>query len=281
MSVTKRDIIDGLHRVDLGPGAIVVVHTSLRSFGHVEGGAETVIAALEETVTRAGLVIMPTHSLCLKHYPNVQPFDPRTSVAYTGRVPNVFRRQRDVLRSLHPTHSDAAWGDRAAELLADHDSRGPVGVDSPLHRAAQWGGWVLQLGVGHGTNTTLHLAQVLAGVPYLHVLYRRAWGETALVRRPDGSVEEVSMVNDEWPGCSGGFLAIEPLLEARGLTRETRIGSCRARLTPMTEMIDLAVEGIGKDPCFLLCDRPECEHCAGSRQAIDAARAKRRGATPS
>jgi len=281
VTVTKQDIIDGLHRLGLGPGSVAVVHTSLRSFGHVDGGAEAVIAALKETVTRAGLVIMPTHSLCLKHFPGVQPFDPGRSPAYTGRVPNVFRQQPDVLRSLHPTHSDAAWGDRAAEVLADHDKRGPVGVDSPLHRAAQWGGYVLQLGVGHGTNTTLHLAQVLAGVPYLHVLYRQAWGRAALVRRPDGSVDEVGMVNDEWPGCSGGFPAIEPLLEARGLTRETRIGSCRARLTPMMPMIDLAVDGMRKDPYFLLCGRPECEYCSGARRAIDAARAKARGAATS
>lgn len=278
MTVTKLDIVDGLHRLGLGPGSIVVVHTSLKSFGRVAGGAETVIAALKQTVTRAGLVILPTHSLCLEDYPGVEPFDPRTSVAYTGKVPNVFRRQPGVVRSLHPTHSDAAWGDRAAELLADHESRGPVGVDSPFHRAAQWGGHVLQLGVGHGTNTTLHLAEVLAGAPYVRVPYRRAWGDRALVRRPDGSVGEVGMVNDERPGCSGGFAAIGPLLESRGLTRETLIGSCRARLTPMAEMIEIAVEAIRKDPGFLLCHHAACEHCTESRRVIDGARERQGGA---
>lgn len=273
MTVSRQTIVDGLHRLGLGPGSIVVVHTSLSSFGYVEGGAETVIAALKETVTRSGLVVMPTHTLCMKGRPNVVPFDPGTSESYTGRVPNTFWRQPDVLRSVHPTHSDAAWGDRAVELLADHENRGPVGRDSPLHRAALWGGFILQLGVGHGTNTTLHLAEVLASVPYVAVPYRAEWGNVALARRPDGSVAEVPMVNGERPGCSGGFKAIEPLLEARGLTRETTIGQSRARATAAMPMIDLAVEALKRDQEFLLCRRPECEHCSAARAAIAAARA--------
>jgi len=38
--------MNGLSMLGLGPSAIVVVHSSLKSFGQVDGGAETVIAAL-------------------------------------------------------------------------------------------------------------------------------------------------------------------------------------------------------------------------------------------
>ena len=274
MSVTRQHIIDGLRHLGLGPGSVIVVHSSLRSFGHVEGGAETVIAALKDTVTRDGLVVMPVHPLSMEGHPEASPFDPATSVGYTGRIPNVFWRQVDVVRSLHPTHSDAAWGDRAEELVADHDRRSAVGRDSPLHRAALWGGQVLQLGVSHGTNTMLHLAQALAKVPYMHVRYRALWGDKTLVRRPDGTVARVGLPENEWPGCSGGFGVMDPLLNRRGLTRETLIGRCRARVTPAMPMVELAVEKIRKDPCFLLCTRPGCEHCDGSRRAISEAEAK-------
>ncbi len=266
MGVTRNDIVRGLRRIGIGPGSVLVVHGSLRSFGHVVGGAETVITALQETVEPRGLVIMPVHSNSLAGRPGIRPFDPESSPGETGRVPEVFRHQPGVLRSLHPTHSVAAWGDRAKELIADHEHRSPVGRDSPLHRAAQWGGEVLQFGVGHGTNTTLHLAEVLAGVPYLQVPYRQAWGKTALIRRMDGSVEEVGMVNGEQPACSAGFVAIEPLLEQRGLTRETRIGRSRVRLTPAEPMLRTAVEGLRQDPTFLLCDRRGCEHCTRARE---------------
>ena len=59
------------------------------------------------------------------------PFDVHTSCGLTGAVPDLFWRQRDVVRSRHPTHSAAAWGDRAfhqtrlAALLLAPELLGP------------------------------------------------------------------------------------------------------------------------------------------------------------
>lgn len=270
--VTQSDIVDGLRRLALGPGSIVVVHSSLSSFGRVEGGAAAVIAALEETVTPSGLVAMPVHSVTMEGHPLAQPFDSATSPATTGRVPETFWRQPGVWRSGHPTHSVAAWGERAEELVADHERRGPVGLDSPLARAAAWGGVVLQLGVDHRTNTTLHHAEVLAEVPYLTVPYRKSWGRRALVRRADGSVDRVPMVEGQIPGCSAGFYKIEPLLASHGLTRQIQVGRSRVRATPSGPMLDVAVALLRRDPSALLCDYGGCENCVNSRRAIASAR---------
>jgi aminoglycoside 3-N-acetyltransferase len=266
--VTKGKIVDGLRRLGVQPGAILVVHSSLRSFGYVLGGATTVIQALQEAVTEDGLVIMPVHSYCLAGRPGVAPFDPAVSPSETGRIPALFWRSPGVLRSRHPTHSTAGWGGRAAELLADHENRTPVGRDSPLHRAALWGGAVLQFGVRHSSNTTLHLAEVLAGVPYLHMPAHEAWGRRVLVRQADGSVATVDLVGNERPACSAAFVAITPLLERRGLTQHARIGQCDASLTPAWPMVEAAVEALRGDPTFFLCTNETCEHCTRARQLV-------------
>ncbi|MBS7633995.1 AAC(3) family N-acetyltransferase [Candidatus Bathyarchaeota archaeon] len=52
----------GLQQLGPKKGDIVIVHSSLSSFGFVEGGAETVIDVLLETVSEEGTVIMPTYS---------------------------------------------------------------------------------------------------------------------------------------------------------------------------------------------------------------------------
>jgi aminoglycoside 3-N-acetyltransferase len=143
-----------------------------------------------------------------------------------------------------------------------------VGRDSPLHRAAQWGGAVLQLGVTHTSNTTIHLIETLADLPYLYIPYRRLWGTTAIARESDGSIREIEMGREGRPGCSSGFNALGPLLEACGLTRTTQIGQCRAALTPMNEMIAAGLEALGKNMGFLLCSRPDCERCTQARFAI-------------
>ena len=60
--VTKDNIIKGLTSVGLNQGNVVLVHSSLSSFGYVEGGADAVIDALLETVGPAGTVVVPTFS---------------------------------------------------------------------------------------------------------------------------------------------------------------------------------------------------------------------------
>jgi len=60
--VTKRDIKAGLIKLGLKRGDTVGVHSSLSSFGYVDGGPEVVIDALLETVGKQGNVVMSTHS---------------------------------------------------------------------------------------------------------------------------------------------------------------------------------------------------------------------------
>lgn len=46
--ITRGAIRHGLAEVGLGGGEVVLVHSSLSAFAHVEGGADTVIEALLE-----------------------------------------------------------------------------------------------------------------------------------------------------------------------------------------------------------------------------------------
>jgi aminoglycoside 3-N-acetyltransferase len=53
--VAEGEIAAGLRRLGLNGSSSVVVHASLRSFGHVDGGADAVVQALVET---CGTVLM-------------------------------------------------------------------------------------------------------------------------------------------------------------------------------------------------------------------------------
>ena len=60
--VTKDDLVLGFRRVGLKAGQHVVCHSSLSRFGHVIGGADAVIDALEEVITHEGTLVLPTFS---------------------------------------------------------------------------------------------------------------------------------------------------------------------------------------------------------------------------
>src|SRR3954462_1006628 len=70
-----------------------------------------------------------------------------------------------VLRSDNP-HAFAARGPLAARITAPHPVDIPHGIDSPPGRVYELDGEVLLLGVGHDSNTTVHVAEHLAGVRY-------------------------------------------------------------------------------------------------------------------
>lgn len=60
--VLKEDIKNGLRKLGIKKGDVIGVHSSLRSFGYVKGGAKAVIDALLEVVGKEGTIAMPTHS---------------------------------------------------------------------------------------------------------------------------------------------------------------------------------------------------------------------------
>ena len=58
--VTFDDIVDALHRLDIGPGNVTYMHSSLSSMGFVEGGADTVIDAFLHVLGPEGTFSVPT-----------------------------------------------------------------------------------------------------------------------------------------------------------------------------------------------------------------------------
>ena len=58
--VTVPTIIDGLSDLGVCDGATLLVHCSMSSFGHIEGGAQSVVEALIAAVGLSGTLVMPT-----------------------------------------------------------------------------------------------------------------------------------------------------------------------------------------------------------------------------
>ena len=109
--VTQPDIVSGLRRLDLRAGMGLIVHSSLKSFGHVEGGEETVIAALMEVLTPSGTLMMPSFNHCRPFLEGGAGFyNPQETPTTNGTIPETFRKIPGVCRSLNPTHAFAAWG---------------------------------------------------------------------------------------------------------------------------------------------------------------------------
>jgi len=182
--ITVQSLIDDFRKLGLSDGQTVLVHSSMSKIGWISGGAQAVILALLDVLGNAGTLMMPTHSAQntdpanWRNPPvpeawwqtirdNRPAYDPDvTPTRGMGAIPELFRTMPGVKRSEHPIGSFAAIGPNADYLTADHHSLEQMFDDtSPIGKLYALDGYVLLLGVGHGNNTSLHLAEYRADFP--------------------------------------------------------------------------------------------------------------------
>ncbi len=234
---------------------MLVVHSSFRAIRPVEGGPLGVITALRTALGSSGTLVMPS----MTGGENPEPYDPRQSPTRDmGVVAETFWRQPGVLRGDHPTSTFAAVGRYAQRIVAPQPLSPPHGEDSPVGRVHELGGSVLLLGVGHDANTTMHLAEDLAGVPYQAL-------DRALVRDGD-EVREVLVTEPDH--CCQGFSAADDWLREDGAQREGRVGNAEARLFAARDLVRTVVPRLTADPLRFLCaEGSGCEDCDDARRS--------------
>jgi len=261
---SQQQLQKDLQQLGLTKGDTVYVHTSLKAIGAIDGGADTLIKALCEVLGEEGTFAVPTHSLCFPGNGSA-PYNAATSPSRLGVFTEVVRNHPQALRSGHASHSTAAIGKNAKKITENHDPCHAVGENSPLYRLWKMGGKILLLGVTHKVSTCIHLAESVAKSPYLHLHYDASWGNVVHEQLPDGSIKEHTQI--EFPGCSGTFNQLQPLLEAKGQVAVGKIGNATSYLMNAADLIACAVDLMEKDNAAMLCDSPTCPACPDRKEA--------------
>jgi len=185
---SKEDLKRHLAEMGLKNTDAIMVHSSMKSIGNVEDGADAVVDAFMEYFAD-GLFMMPTHAWAQMNA-EYSLFDPKVEPACVGILPNIFRQRDGVVRSLHPTHSIAAYGSRATTYIEGEDE-----ITTPCQPGGCWSrlleeeAKIMLLGCTHTRNTFIHAVEELLDVP------ERLTEKPVnfQIRMPDGSIKEVSV----------------------------------------------------------------------------------------
>lgn len=250
MNITQKDIYDGLRHLGLKAGDTVLVHSSLSSFGFVEGGIASVINALLDTTGCEGTVMVPTLTGKPEDAPDNPPvFDVRLTKCWTGKIPETFRLLPDARRSLHPTHSVAAIGGRRDELIAGHEKTdAPCDKHSPYYKNALWGGYVVLIGVDQERNTTIHCCEEVAGVPY-HL--QSVITDCSFTGYNNEKITVRNRLHD-WNKPPTDFNRFESVFIQKGVMKTGKIGNAAVRVINASGMMETAVDILTENPLYLL-----------------------------
>ncbi|QEH68535.1 AAC(3) family N-acetyltransferase [Cellulosilyticum sp. ST5] len=155
MAYTKQDLLQALEKLKINPRGTLLVHSSMKSIGEVEGGADTVLDALM-IYMKEGLLVLPTHTWSYINAENPK-FDVVHSEVCVGILPELFRKRPGVVRSLHPTHSVAAIGQDKEDFIKDNELwHTPCARQSPWGKLLDRNAQIMLLGVDLRRNTFIH-----------------------------------------------------------------------------------------------------------------------------
>ena len=261
MALDRERIREAVERAGL-TGRAVVLHSSLRSFGPVEGGPDAVIDAFLDagctlivptftyecqTVPPAGAAILQNGVTpeWIASRVNIEGFDPagvQISRSEMGSIPAQSLLRPERVRGFHPNDSFTGLGPRAAELMAAQTPMDVFGPFKKLHAGPPAN--LVLAGVGLTAATAIHLAEEFAG----RRLFRRG-----------GKLKNGMVMEAAEGGCSEGFENLAPALAS--LEKRTTVGRSLWRIYPFREFVDAAAAAIRADPTITHCADPHCERC--------------------
>jgi len=165
---TKEQLKQSLSEIGICSGDILMVHSSYKSLGGVEGGAKAVIEAFTEVLGDGGTLLMPAFTFDSVTFENPV-FDYEKSKNCVGYLGEYLRTEvTGAVRSIHATHSVCAIGKKAKELCGNHEKDiTPVGENSPITKLAKQNGKILMLGCSPDHLTILHDVEETAEPDYL------------------------------------------------------------------------------------------------------------------
>lgn len=255
MVYTKEMIIGQLAAMNAPRNGVVLVHSSLRAVGKVEGGAEGLLDALVAYFTaEGGLLCVPAHTW--DNIENEITLDIAADDNCLGALSSVAILDKRGIRTENPTHSMVVFGpkDRVTQFVeGEIDVETPTAPNSCYGKLCTEGGYVLLVGVSHNRNTFLHSVDEMLNIPnrmddkWIPVAVKRASGEVV-------NCQIRLFLTDYTEDISWRFPKYETAFRYHHCIADGFLGNAPAQLcsaVKMKETIELIYKNCGKnDPLW-------------------------------
>ena len=236
--ITKQDIISELQRLGLQLGMEIEVHSSLKSFGYVDGGANTVISALKELVGLNGSIFMPAMRLSRE-------------IPLTEQDKNLGIRMK--LKILSEQYDHSGMG-----IIADAFRKMPdtcIGED--IFRVAAWGRSANEVATGLNYLISNGGKALLLGVD-IYRLTAMHYVESILPKAIKDKFKPSEEINkiyppekwfiETWSPPAKPWYVIQDIAYKKGLIRDGLIGNCNIMFFDILDIVSLYERELKNNP---------------------------------
>lgn len=253
MNKSFEHIKKDLKKLGVFEGDVLAVHSSFKSMGTVEGGAECVIAALKDAVGQEGTLIFPTFTFDSSYHTSY--FSNAETPSCVGYLSEYFRKAEGVIRTNHPTHSVALWGKLQEELAEGVElDDTPMGPHSPYRKFSKYGAKILMLGCTMKANSFMHAIDEVVDAPFA-----LRWHQEYTVVDENGAVSTRRIRRHNFSRPSGislrqGYDRTLDILEENVDYWAGTVHGAYTVLMDSARLEEKAVQKLQEDPCFFIDD---------------------------
>ena len=257
--LTFEQLVDGFRKLGVMEGDTLLVHSSYKSFGEVDGGPATVNRALEAVLRlRAdehgtplstdteGTLIMPTFNF---DFTKGQPWDVRKTRSKMGALTEVVRMDPRAKRVFHPFYSFAILG-KHAEMLGSLRYKSAYERNSVFGKLRDLDGKIMVIGLSYNDSMTFfHHIEQMEGVDYRFL--KQFTGEVTDENGNTYTDTFEMLVRDIDKGVMTMVDPMGALMEEAGVIQSAKIGDADVKLMKANEVYEFTAREMKRDPHLL------------------------------
>ena len=246
--LTFEKLVEGFREVGVKEGDTLLVHSSYKSFGEVDGGPETVVRALETALgtDRDGTLIMPTFNF---DFNKGVPWDVRKTRSKMGALTEVVRMDPRAKRVFHPFYSFAILG-KHAEMLGSLRYKSAYERNSVFGKLRDLDGKIMVIGLSYNNSMTFfHHIEQMEGVDYRFL--KQFTGEVTDENGNTYTDTFEMLVRDIDKGVMTMVDPMGALMEESGIIKSAKIGEVDVKLMKANEVYAFTAREMKRDPHLL------------------------------
>lgn len=220
-SFTLEDLKKALISLDIKKGDILFVHSSWRSFIGFSITPQDFIDLLFDLVGKEGTILMPAYGY------KDDIFDISKTISHAGIISEIFRNNKNVIRSNNPHFSVCAKGKDAKKLIEKHsESEYAFDKNSPYYLGLENNAKILLVGLGEKPHkhTIFHCATY--SLKDEIDFYKKIFNYRRIVQMKENSKIIDREIIDRIPECRNDFKKMKKAFQNLSLekTKKAKIG---------------------------------------------------------